>query len=111
MEVKITEEGSTANVALIGRLDIQGAEAVAMPLAALSGSKQNILLDMSQVSFLASIGIRHLVSATKALARRGGQLILVAPQEMVREVITTAGLASMIPMVGSESEARAKLAS
>src|ERR1700742_491341 len=103
MEVSIVDEGATARVMLVGRLDIQGAEAVAMPLATLSGAKQNILVDMSQVSFLASIGIRHLVTATKALSRRGGRLILVSPQDVVREVLTTAGLASMIPMVGSDA--------
>ena len=51
-----------------------------MPLATLSGAKQNVMIDMSQVSFLASIEIRHLVSATKTLARRGGQLILISSQ-------------------------------
>jgi len=110
MEVSIADEGSTARVALVGRLDIQGAEAVAMPLATLSGAKQNLLIDVSQVSFLASIGIRHLVTATKALSRRGGRLVLIGPQDVVREVLTTAGLASMIPMVGNETEARAMLA-
>jgi anti-anti-sigma factor len=110
MQISINDEGQTARVALAGRLDIQGAEVIATPLATLSGAKQNVLVDMSQVSFLASIGIRHLVSATKALARRGGQLILVGPQDVVREVITTAGLASMIKMVANEDEARAILA-
>lgn len=110
MQISINDEGQTAKVALVGRLDIQGAEVVAMPLATLSGAKQNVLLDMSQVSFLASIGIRHLVTATKALARKGGQLILVGSQEPIREVLATAGLASMIRMVASESEARAMLA-
>ncbi len=111
MQVTIADEGSTARVALVGRLDIHGAEVIAMPLATLSGAKQNILIDMSQVNFLASIGIRHLVSATKALSRKGGQLILIGSQDIVREVLTTAGLASMISMVGNESEARAMLAS
>jgi anti-anti-sigma factor len=110
MQISINDEGNDASVALVGRLDIQGAEAVAMPLATLSGAKQNILIDMSQVTFLASIGIRHLVSATKALSRRGGQLILIGSPDTVREVLTTAGLASMIRMVGSEPEARAMLA-
>src|SRR5690242_14111489 len=64
--------GSTARIALTGRLDIQGAETVALPLATLSGAKQNVVIDMSGVSFIASIGIRHLVSASKALTRRGG---------------------------------------
>jgi anti-anti-sigma factor len=110
MQISIHDEGETARVTLVGRLDIQGAGAVELPLATLSGAKQNVLVDMSQVSFLASLGIRHLVSATKALSRRGGRLVLVGPQEVVREVITTAGLASMIPMVGSDAEARALLA-
>jgi anti-anti-sigma factor len=65
---------------------------------------------MSQVSFLASIGIRHLVTATKTLARKGGQLILIGSQDPIREVLTTAGLASMMAMVASETEARAMLA-
>jgi anti-anti-sigma factor len=110
MQISISDEGESARVALVGRLDIQGAETVAIPLATLSGAKKNLLVDMSQVTFLASIGIRHLVSATKTLSRRGGQLILVGSQDVVREVLTTAGLASMIPMVGSETEARAMLA-
>ncbi len=110
MQISVNDEGNDASVALVGRLDIHGAEAVAMPLATLSGAKQNILIDMSQVTFLASIGIRHLVSATKALSRRGGQLILIGSPDVVSEVLTTAGLASMIRMVGSESEARAMLA-
>jgi anti-anti-sigma factor len=110
MQISIDDEGQNAKVALVGRLDIQGAEVVALPLATLSGAKQNLLLDMSQVSFLASIGIRHLVTATKALARKGGQLILIGSQEPIREVLTTAGLASMIAMVKSETEARAMLA-
>ena len=110
MQISVNDEGQTARVALAGRLDINGAQVIELPLATLSGAKQNILIDMSQVSFLASIGIRHLVSATKAVARRGGQLILVGPQDMVREVLVTAGLASVLPMVGNESEARALLA-
>ena len=110
MQISIDEEGgATARVSLVGRLDIKGAEAIAMPLATLSGRKQNILLDMSGVSFLASIGIRHLVTATKSLSRRGGKLILVSPTEIVADVLTTSGIADIIPMAGSESEARALL--
>jgi anti-sigma B factor antagonist len=99
--------GATARVALMGKLDIQGAEVIALPLATLSGGKKNIIIDMSGVSFIASIGIRHLVSAAKALARRGGTLILISPTDVVAGILTTAGINSIIPTVGSESEARA----
>lgn len=110
MQIVIDDQGgSVARIALIGKLDIQGADVVALPLATISGGKQNVLIDMSGVSFIASIGIRHLVSAAKALSRKGGQLILFSPTEMVVGVLTTAGITSMIPTVASESEARAMI--
>lgn len=110
MQISISDDDvQLARVVLVGRLDIQGAEAISLPLATLAGGKQNIMIDMSGVSFLASIGIRHLVSATKALARRGGRLILVSPTTVVSEVLTTAGLSSMFAIVASENEARALL--
>jgi anti-anti-sigma factor len=110
MQISIEDEDeATARVSLTGKLDIMGAEDIDLPLAALSGRKQNILLDLSGVSFLASIGIRHLVSTAKAVSRRGGQLILFSPTEVVAEVLGTTGITAIIPTVVTESEARALL--
>jgi anti-anti-sigma factor len=44
------------------------------------------------VSFLASIGIRALVAAAKAQAARGGRMVLVNPEPMVRKALQTAGI-------------------
>jgi anti-anti-sigma factor len=86
MEIVTSEDqGATARVALTGRLDILGAEVIALPLATLAGAKQGLIVDMSGVSFIASIAIRHLVSAAKALSRRNGRLVLLNPSEMVAE--------------------------
>jgi anti-anti-sigma factor len=110
MEIVTSEDqGATGRVALAGRLDILGAEAIALPLATLAGSKQGLIVDMSGVSFIASIGIRHLVSAAKAQARRKGLLVLLNPTEMVAGVLTTSGLTDLLPIVRSDSEAMAAL--
>ena len=110
MEIVTSEDlGATARVALKGRLDIVGAEVIALPLATLAGSKQGLILDMSGVSFIASIAIRHLVQAAKALSRRGGRLVLLNPSEMVAEVLTTSGLTDLLPIVRSDAEAAAAL--
>jgi anti-sigma B factor antagonist len=98
MQIAINDAGSTATVTLTGRLDIQGAEVVALPLATLSGSKSDIAIEMSGVTFIASIGLRHLVSAAKAVGRRGGRLVLLNPNAAVAEVITTSGLSDLLPM-------------
>jgi anti-anti-sigma factor len=103
------DQGATARVALTGRLDIVGAEVIALPLATLAGAKRGLVIEMSGVSFIASIGIRHLVSAAKALSRRNGRLVLLNPTDMVTEVLTTSGLTDLLPIVRSESEAVAAL--
>ena len=110
MEIVTSEDlGTTARVALSGRLDIAGAEAIALPLSTLAGAKQGLIVDMSGVSFIASIGIRHLVTAAKALSRRGGRLVLLNPTALVTEVLATSGLTDLLPIVKSQAEAEAAL--
>jgi anti-anti-sigma factor len=96
MQIAIHDDGAAATVTMVGRLDILGAEAVALPLATLSGSKSALIVDMAGVTFVASIGLRHLVSAAKALGRRGGRLALLNPTAAVAEVITASGLADLL---------------
>ena len=98
MEIAINEAGSTVTVKLTGRLDIAGAESIGLPLATLSGSKNRIRIDMAGVTFIASIGLRHLVTAAKAVQRRGGQLILLNPSVGVCDVIVASGLADLLPI-------------
>jgi anti-anti-sigma factor len=96
MQIAVNDAGSTATITLTGRLDIVGADAIALPLATLSNSKSNIVVDMTAVTFIASIGLRHLVSAAKAVARRGGRVVLLNPSAAVAEVVTTSGLADLL---------------
>jgi anti-anti-sigma factor len=98
MQMQINDAGSTATIVMVGRLDIPGAEAVALPLATLSGSKNELIIDMAGVTFIASIGLRHLVAAAKVVQRRGGRLILLNPAVAVAEVITTSGLMEYLPI-------------
>jgi len=95
MQIAVNDAGTTATITMVGRLDIMGAETVALPLATLSGSKNGLYVDMSGVTF-ASIGLRHLVSAAKAVGRRGGKLVVLNPTPAVAEVITTSGLGSLL---------------
>lgn len=96
MQIAIDDAGSAATVVLNGRLDISGADVVALPLATLSGSKDKLTVDMAGVTFVASIGLRHLVAAAKAISRRGGTLIVANPTPAVLEIITTSGLSDML---------------
>ena len=101
MEIAVKDAGSTATVTMVGRLDIAGADVVALPLATLAGSKDALFIDMAGVSYIASIGLRHLVSAAKAVGRRGGRLVLLNPNAAVTEIITTSGLTDLLFIEGN----------
>jgi anti-anti-sigma factor len=106
MQFTISDEaGTTAKIGLVGKLDIAGAEVIALPLATLAGGKKAVVVDLSGVTFLASIGIRHLVTATKTLARKGGKLVLLSPIASVQEVLETSGVTDIMPIVATESAA------
>jgi anti-anti-sigma factor len=110
MDITISEFGTVGKrVTLVGKLDIAGAGRIELPLAAAAGSRQSIVVDMLGVDFIASIGIRHLVLASKAVARGNGKFVLLNPNPLVTEVLATAGLEQLLPIVRSEDEARAAL--
>lgn len=98
------------SVSLDGRLDIDGARAVEDRFAFLTTtSLTNVIVDLSAVSFLASIGIRMLMTAARGQHGRGGKVVLAAPQPMVRKVLVTAGIDQLIPMFDDVESARASL--
>jgi anti-anti-sigma factor len=110
MRVTVSEFGDVGKkVTLVGKLDIAGAEAVDLPLATVAGTRANVVVDMVGVDFIASIGIRHLIMAAKAVARGSKKLVLLDPSPMVTEVLVTAGLLDFLPIVRSEAEARTVL--
>jgi anti-sigma B factor antagonist len=102
-------EGGITRVLLDGRLDIQGAAVIDLRLNVLAGSEKYLLVDMRNVSFVGSMGIRSLVLPAKALARRGGRMALLAPVPMVEEVLTASKIGEIIPIVRDLEAAAAVL--
>ena len=72
-----------------------GAEIIAAPLTAISGNNDTVIIDMKRVTFIASVGLRQLVLAAKAVGRRGGQVILRNPSTPVADVIAISALAEL----------------
>jgi anti-anti-sigma factor len=90
-------EGDILKIVLDGRLDLEGTQAIDLKFAALTATKlAAILVDMTKVGFLASIGIRTLLTAAKLASNRGGKLFLVNPQPSVRDVLNRSGVSSRI---------------
>ena len=109
MNLSISEIENGVTVSLSGRMDLQGALAVDKQMEELAKTRKNLIVDMSEVSFLASLGIRTLVSCCKAITAKGGSMVLVNPQATVQKVLVTSGVSTVIPVVPDLASAKATL--
>ena len=91
-------EGDVTRVILDGRLDIQGAAAIDLKMNVLAGSSKFLLIDLTSVSFLGSMGLRSLVLPAQAVKRRGGKIALLNPVPMVEEVLKASNIGEIIPI-------------
>ncbi|MBK8047509.1 MAG: STAS domain-containing protein [Anaerolineales bacterium] len=84
---------------LVGRLDVSGAMAIEDKFTfAVATDKAPVLVDLSAVDFIASIGMRLLLMNAKTLNSRGIKLVLFAPQPLVKDALVTAGIDLLIPV-------------
>lgn len=102
--------GGITRVTLTGAFDIAGAADVDMPFAVLSGRHDRVVVDLTGVDFLASIGVRVLVKAARTIGNRGGRMVLVNPAPAARKVLVTTGVDQMVPIVEDEAAALEALA-
>ncbi len=101
MEMSVdTNETGVTQVQLDGSLDIAGAEAIDMKMSVLAGNSSKVVIDMANVSFMASIGVRTLVKAAKAINQKGGKMVVARPNDTVAKVLSTTGVDQMIPVHG-----------
>jgi anti-anti-sigma factor len=95
-----TEElpGGITRVILDGNLGIEGAAAIDLRMNIIAGAHKAVLVDLQKVLFIGSMGLRALVAPARAIKSRGGRMVLFGPNEMVKKVLTTSGIDTMIPV-------------
>ncbi|MGC8718455.1 MAG: STAS domain-containing protein [Thermodesulforhabdaceae bacterium] len=109
MQIQTYQHNDIVIISFSGRLDAMTAadceKAVDEVLA--TGVKL-ILLDLGDVDYVSSAGLRVILKAAKALYGTG-RLALARPQEGVREVLEMTGFGEIMPIHDSMDEAIAEL--
>ncbi len=109
MDMQVTELSDRAiRIRLQGRLDADGAEQIEarfMAATANAEDERHALVDLSGVSFLASLGIRLLIASARGLNRKGALLVLYGAADLVQDVIDLAALDQIMPVAANEAEA------
>jgi len=92
MDMKVSRaDDEITRIDLDGRFDIQGAEEVDARFRELAESSKAMIVDLSKVSFIASLGIRTLMLSAKTLIRRGADMAVCGASENVEKVLRSTG--------------------
>jgi anti-anti-sigma factor len=97
-------------VRLIGRMDSPGVDQIELRFTAgVVASGRQAVIDLTGVSFLASMGIRMLITGAKALQNKGAGMALFGATPDVQNVLDTVSLDQIIPVAETEAGALERL--
>jgi len=97
MEIKSTTEGTRLTISVSGRVDTVTSPELAAALK--FGDATCVVLDLANVPYMSSAGIRLLLSAHKTLHGNGGELQIANVQPAVREVLDITGFSDIFNIV------------
>lgn len=98
-------ENGIKTVVLSGSMNVQGALDLEPRFNEIVKTTDKVIVDLKDVSFLTSLGMRILVMSNRSLNAKGGKLVLVNPQALVEKALKTAGVDTIIPIAPDVSAA------
>lgn len=101
MEINATKRGARLTVQLIGELDHHSAERARIMMDTMlhDVSVRELLLDMSQVTFMDSAGLGVVLGRYRTLNLRGGKLIVSGVSSPIDRIFRMSGLYALIDRV------------
>lgn len=97
-------------IKLNGTLDIHGVNQVDTEFVRhCTGENVCVLVDLSKVNFISSIGIPLLINSAKLLARQGGKMALLNPKKFVEDSLEIMGISMIIPIYHNVNAALSEL--
>ena len=97
MEIKTKSEGDRLTIAVSGRVDTVTAPELEAGLK--FGDAKCVVLDLANVPYMSSSGLRLLLTAHKAMLGKGGELQIANVQPTVREVLDITGFSDILNLV------------
>jgi anti-anti-sigma factor len=106
MDIEESRTGGAVTLALKGRLD--GASSGGFEtrmLAQIDAGDRNFLIDMAQLDYISSVGLRVFMLATKRLKPLGGRIVLCALQPSIKQLFDIAGFSTIFTITATREEA------
>jgi anti-anti-sigma factor len=106
MTIEVNRSGEVVIVKPVGRLDAASAPEFDQECQAhVKAGCKTMIADLSELTYVSSLGLRSFVSAGKELQARGGGLMVSGMKGMVKEVFTITQLISVFAVYDSVESA------
>ena len=100
MKLQYSElNGGIRLIKLSGALDMNGTYSIEIEFVRqCAGENVRVIVDLSRVNYISSIGIPMLINTAKSVSSQGGKMALLNPQRNVAEVLEITGIPQIIPI-------------
>jgi anti-sigma B factor antagonist len=106
MEISERRTADIVTLSLSGKLDTTSAKAFEEKvLGRIESGERRIVIDLAQLDYVSSAGLRVLLLASKRLSSANGKIALCSLKDQVKEVFDIAGFSSIFSIYGSHDEA------
>ena len=96
MDVKLISRGDTGELLLAGRIDAKNAEEVSGLFLQIADRFKNVTLNMKELRYISSAGLRALKKLYVKVRSNGGELRVTNPAPYVAEVFEMTGFSEML---------------
>jgi anti-anti-sigma factor len=106
MDISEDRKADALILALSGKLDATTAKTFEEKILGVINSRaQRLVLDLSQLEYVSSSGLRVFLLAAKRLQGTEGKIVFCGLQDHIRQVFDLAGFSSILSIYGSRDEA------
>ncbi|MGH7846311.1 MAG: STAS domain-containing protein [Candidatus Binatia bacterium] len=110
MEISEDRKADVVILLLSGKLDATTAKTFEDKIiGAINSGTRRLVVDLSQLEYISSSGLRVFLLAAKRLNSANGKVVLCALTDHVRQVFELAGFSSIFSIYGSRDEATKNL--
>ena len=105
-ELQVVRNGRLTHISPCGELDIATAPQLEQALAEATGDGVGeVVLDLRQLTFMDSTGLRTLAQASARADRNGVAISIVRGPRQIERVLEISGLGPLLPLVDAPPEA------
>lgn len=96
MQITETKGDDAIQLTVDGKVDTTTAPQLQQAILTAFQKSRNVVLNLEQVAYMSSAGLRALLLGTKTAASKGGSMKVIHVQETVMQVFEVTGFASIL---------------